>query len=91
VQGRSKSVGAAPAFPWTSGDHHGTSPADPRRYLPRFFETEWDNGRPVLSEAGIKAIEEEHQRVNGAVSASGAEPSGTPTPVASSASSQVRV
>ncbi|RSH92481.1 hypothetical protein EHS25_008897 [Saitozyma podzolica] len=61
------------------------------RYLPRFFETEWDNGRPVLSEAGIKAIEEEHQRVNGAVSASGAEPSGTPTPVASSASSQVRV
>ncbi|GFZ51684.1 Oxysterol-binding protein-like protein 1 [Saitozyma sp. JCM 24511] len=60
-------------------------------YLPRFFETEWENGRPVLSEAGKKAIEEEHQRVNGGVTASGAEPSGTPTPVASSASSQVRV
>jgi hypothetical protein len=74
-------------------DTRRTNPANLLRYLPRFFETEWENGRPVLSEAGKKAIEEEHQRVNGGafVSASGAEPSGTPTPVASSASSQVRV
>jgi hypothetical protein len=38
------------------------------RYIPRFFERDWESGRPKLSEAGKKAVEEEARRVEAAAS-----------------------
>ena len=32
------------------------------RYKPKYFEEDWEDGKPVLSEAGKKAVEDEAKR-----------------------------
>lgn len=34
------------------------------RYTPRFFESDWIDGKPTLSAAGQQAVEDEVKRIN---------------------------
>ncbi len=46
------------SFSWNGGQH-----ADEyERFVPVFFEGDWEDGRPKLSVAGLQAVDEEIRR-----------------------------